>query len=119
MPLSPADRERLRHERKKREISNTFAEDAQTKAMDENADEWVVGIIVAMLEALAALLLIPDPTWTKVLAVILAVGVGILGAYVIIRIVRASKNEFIESIRKRNNDENEEDDRHREALAGM
>ncbi len=119
MPLTPKEKEKLAHEKRKREIANTFTGTVQEDSYSEGAEEWMVGIIMTVILAIIAILLVaPDPI-SKLAAVIAALVTGVLAAIGIAVIVARSSDKFIEAKRVRDREEDAEDDRHKETLGGL
>lgn len=119
MPLTPKESETLRHERQKREISNSFTTELAEEAIEEGAAGWIVGIIETVILAIIALLLAPEPAISKITAALLTVVSGILAIIAIVAILVRSWDNFKEAVRKRDRDEDAEDARYRENLSNL
>lgn len=119
MPLTPKEKETLEHEKRKREIANTFSGAIAKDSYDEGAEEWMIAIIEGIILAVIAILLVtPDPI-SKVSAIVAAVVTGLLAFLGIVYLLIRSGDKFIEAKRVRDRDEDAEDNRHRQTLEAL
>jgi uncharacterized membrane protein len=119
MPLSPKEKETLRHEAKKREIGQNFSTELANDANSEGAAEWIVGIIEAVIIAIIGLLLLPEPVISKITAALLTIVSGTFAVIAILYILNRSWDKFSEAVRKRDREEDAEDARYRDNLANL
>jgi hypothetical protein len=120
MPLTPQQRAREidRHLARKAAIAAKYSAWRDRILDTEGFGASVIAIIVTCLEVIVVLLAVPDPSISKIAAILLTLGLGFFLIAVIVYALIASKSELIDAGEVRDQEENEEDVLHRVNLEG-
>lgn len=82
----------------------------------EGAGETTVAVLTGLMLKILALLMVPEPAFSKIIAILLAAGVCIFLVYIAIKIVVSSLDDFKKIREEAAQQEKEEDDRYSKAM---
>ena len=120
MPLTENQRrdESLRHTTAKHRIAKKLDIDLAELWSREGLTEGLIAILMGVALVILGFLLAPEPVITKITAILIALGLSIFAAFLVLYIVTKSQERMRALWRGFNRKEELEDERHKNTLNG-